>query len=640
MSSQKAKVISFKEFKNIDLSQIKSISLKDGNILSINNESRPQQNKTGQPRPLFIKLQNSQQQSQAQTQINQFSQENASQQMEYPQNDQNYQYYEGQNIVQNQLNQAETSQNQQKLKEGGQLLNDMITYKEQEQEGAELQDSQAQAEYYNSQEELPQTENTYGYEGQQSNNYYMDQQQQQNVENAEGMEQGEYYQQNQGQEYQDNQYEGYQQQEQMGEEQQYEENQAEGNNTDEHKANVEEINTTEVKEDDQNQGQKEEEQEENNVKNQENQEENKNLENQYEQEPEQEQKAEEEVKDSNTQNKEQFKESEYKGDEEAEAEVQEQNKNQEKIPEKKEQPKPQPKKKVPKKAVPMTRIEYVEYVLPKKKVNPFPLFPSRLLFEEVKIKRLPRPHSHSHTFHPTFIRNRLGPMPLPGRPRPLFKPGMMTRVVIPPRRPVMRPPMPPYGMMMSQGRRQARPMPPPMSRILPPRPTFVPPRGYFIPPGPRPRRQIPLIRPRAPAPLNFGPRPVSGFNSFYSGMGPYPRPSTYQRFEYPQTQRRFVQVYENYEPEEVFSRSSFYTEKNQSEQGGSELGYGDEESSYLTYNMEMPRTNRGPRSVSQGRNGGFAFNFTKVQPRMMIKRIENRRLPRTTKNQRNNPDNL
>ena len=85
----------------------------------------------------------------------------------------------------------------------------MITYKE--QEGAELGESQAQEEYYNSQEEgLVGAENVYGYEGQQADNYYMDQQQY--GENLEGMELGEYYQQDQeymqGQEYQDNQYEG------------------------------------------------------------------------------------------------------------------------------------------------------------------------------------------------------------------------------------------------------------------------------------------------------------------------------------------------------------------------------------------------------------------------------------------------
>ena len=648
MNSEKPNVISFKEFKNIDLSQIKSISLRDGNVLLINNSNLPQQNTTGQPRQIFIKMQSPPQQSKInKAQVSKVSPENATQQMEYSQNDQNYQYYESGNIDQNQEVAVE---NQEALKAGGELLNDMITYKEQEQEqeGGELQESQAQAEYYNSQEEgLPQTENAYGYEGQQNDKYYMDQQQQQQqeqqyAENAEGLEQGEqgeYYQQDQGymqgqgQEYQDNQYEGYQQ-EQMGEEQQYAENQVQENNTEEPKVTVEEIITVEVKEDGEKQEKKEEGQEENNAENEEQKEEN-NIENQYEQE--QEQQAEEDVKDSNIQNQEQFKESEYKGDEEAEAEIKKENKNQENIPEKKEQPKPQPTK-VPKNGVPMAKIEYVKYVLPKRAVNPFPV---RLLFEEVRRNRLPRPHSHSHTFHPRFVRERLGPMPSPGRPRPLFRPRMMTRMG-PPRPKVMRPPMPHYDMMMSQGRYHMHGMPPmqSMQRVLPPRPIFGPPHGHFMPPGPRPRRQIPLIRPRPTVTLGFGPRPASGVNSFYSGMSPSPRPLTYRRFDYPQTQRRFVQVYENYEPEEVFSRSSFITEQNQSEQAGDELGYDDEESSYLTYNMERPIRTSGTRSISQGRNGGFAFNFGRAQPGIMFKRVENKRLVRKIRNQRNNPNNL
>jgi hypothetical protein len=230
-------------------------------------------------------------------------------------------------------------------------------------------------------------------------------------------------------------------------------------------------------------------------------------------------------------------------------------------------------------------------------------------------------------------------MPLPGMPRPLFRPrNMMTRIGIPPRRPVIRP-MPPFNMKMSQGRQYINTMP----RTL-----------NYMPPGPQPRPQINL-RPRPPMPFGFGPRPFSGFNSFFSQgrrffggnlgenfarMGQFPRPNPYQRFVYPQTQRRFGQFYENYGPEEEFNRSSFFTENNQSEQGGSEFGFDDDEASYLTYNMGRPRRIITTRSVSRGRNGGYELNFGQTKPRRIFKRVENRRLVRTARNQRNNPNNL
>ena len=202
-------------------------------------------------------------------------------------------------------------------------------------------------------------------------------------------------------------------------------------------------------------------------------------------------------------------------------------------------------------------------------------------------------------------------------------------------------PIPPVNMIIGQGRQYINNMPK----------TF-----NYMPPGPQPRRQIRRLRPRTHRPFGFGPRPLSGFNSFLSQgrrffggnfgenfprMGQFHRPNPYQRFAFPQTQRRFEQFYENYEPGEVFNRSSFFTENNQSEQGGSIFGFGDDdEASYLTYNMGRPRRIITTRIVSRGRNGGYELNFGRTKPRRIFRRVENRRLVRTARNKRNNPNNL
>ena len=353
------------------------------------------------------------------------------------------------------------------------------------------------------------------------------------------------------------------------------------------------------------------------------------------------------------QNQEEFKETEYKGDEEAEAELKQENLNKEKVPEKQEKKEKKEKKEekdksgkpkiektanYPRPKVPITKIEYVEYVFPKKKINPFPNLPIRYLLQEVKRKTEPRSHSQSNTYLPSFGRERYGFMPLPRRPVPMFRP---LPFGIPPRPPQMSP-MPPFDMLMNQG---MRPMPSlprrfPLGPMAGPRfPPKFQPRPFHIPPPLPPRTQ----------PFFYPPRPQTGFGSYYnqtrsffagnegmdfSGIPRYPRPP-YQRYAYPPPQRRYAQFYKNYQPEETVNRTDYFVEKNnnlqQEEQEDYEPRYG--RASYYTYTMSGPRRNRTTRSVSSGRSDGrFTFNLGRNLPiRTMCKRVDNRRLARTKK---------
>ena len=732
MDSSTTNQISIKEIKNLDTSKIKSFQLIDGSIIVINNSksSQDEQNLSNQPRPLFTRVdrvESSQQQLQSNTsqqesdakkcsrchrirQITTSSQNqnvqscegNASQPLNQTEDSQNYQYYE-QNLNMEQ-NQVENPEQQQLKNFDGQIVNDMIKY--QTQEGGE----------YYGEEALEQNQNDYGYEGQQNENYYMDQQAYGQNAEAVGMEQGEYYQQGpeigyeqgyglqQGYQdenaYQENHYQGYEQ-EQQGENLEIEQKQEEIN-TNMPKVTVEEIITMEVKEDDQkeqNEQQNEEEKEPNEEKheeqnkeneeekdiNNENKEDNKEeamnniehkeqeqqQENMYEGKIEQKEQHDEQQRDEkneemkqpqnqeqqenlnleeDTQKQNEFKETEYKGDEEAEAEINQENLNKEKIPEKKEKKdikgkknKKDKKGNYPRPRVPISKIEYVEYILPKKKINPFPTLPVRFLLQEVKRKTEPRSYSHSNTYLPSFGRERFGFISLPRKPVPMFRPMPLGIHGIPPRPPQMSP-MPPFDMLMNQG---MRPMPS-VSRRLPPGPMFGPrfpprvqPRPFHFPPPPRPQ------------PFYFPPRPQTGFDSYYnqtrrfyggneglysSGIHPYPHPYLYQRYAYPPSQRRFAELYKNYEPEETVNRTDYFVEKKkglkkrqQEEQEDYEQGY--DKGSYYTYSMGMPRRNRAARSVSSGRDiGRFAFNLGRTQPiRSMFKRVENRRFARTKK---------
>jgi hypothetical protein len=345
------------------------------------------------------------------------------------------------------------------------------------------------------------------------------------------------------------------------------------------------------------------------------------------------------------QKQEEFKETEYKGDEDAEAEVNQENLNKEKIPEKmekKEEDKKDKKGGHPRPKVPVTKIEYVEYILPKKKINPFPALPIRYLLQDISRKTEPRAHSHSNTYHPSFGRERFGFIPLPRRPAPMFRPMPIGISRIPPRPPRMSP-MPPFDMFMNE---EMRPMPSVPRRFPPepmPGPRFPPrlqPRPFHIPPPPHPRPQH-----------FYPPRPQTGFDSYYnqsrrlffggnegmdfSRIHPHPHPYPYQRNVYPPSQRRFAEFYKNYEPEETLNMTDYFVggkEKLQKgEQEDYEQGYG--KASYYTYSMGGPRRNRTSRSVSSGRSDGrFTFNLGKTQPiKYLFKRVDNRRLARTKK---------
>ena len=186
------KEITIKEVSTLDKSQIKSITLKDGKVILINN-SQSSQNKSqlsSDARPLFIQIedpqliekiklsqsqnlskmssvkakrlftpiqtlqtrtqvkyteksqavQSSQFNSQSQQQNVQFNQENSSQGMEYAHENMNQNENVNVNVEMNMnMNQEENE----KLRSEGKLLNEMITYKEQVgQEGQMVQEGQ------------------------------------------------------------------------------------------------------------------------------------------------------------------------------------------------------------------------------------------------------------------------------------------------------------------------------------------------------------------------------------------------------------------------------------------------------------------------------------------------------------------
>ena len=783
--------ITIKELKDIDPTKIQSISLLDGNVILINNsESSPnKQNTIGKIRPLFTDIGQSQTQSKNEYSVQTEGSQKCSrchriisQPIENSQTTdyQNYQYYEqGENLSQNKniKDEGVLGEGQQLLKNvNGQLLNDMITYKEQDQEGIDyygdeqgVEQAQEQGEYYiNGEEGYSQPENVYDYEGQeiQTDDYYMNQQEY--GQNVEGIEQGEFYQQGhegyqEGMIKQENHY-GECEEEHKGEEKQYEEI-----NSDLPKITVEEVIKMEVKEvdekkeiedeqkeepkeeqkeeqkdeqkeeqkDEQKEGQKEElkeepkeeqkeeqkekqkeepkeeqnelQKEEKNDEKQEEQKEENNVIEKKENEEEKtlpevkniveekeniEKREEKEQQNENTEkneeqhkkekienheniqekqpqieekNPEEYKESEYKGDEKAEAEVYEEIKKKEKKPDKKIKQKLEKKEhkanvNSQRPRVPITKIEYVEYVLPKRTINNFPTFPAKpLLEQEARRNMEQRSHSHSQTFRPIFRTEMLSEM-LPSMPRPLFRPRIGV-IGIPPRPPLMSP-LPPFDIIKDQ-REYIQTMPRGFPYVPQPRPPIyhIPPRPHLRPPihqlphGPQPRPPIHHM-PHGPQyghfPLppknqyisqgfqtyHIPQRPASRIDSYFNlerrffegNEGeqfskfpqPYPHPYPYQRYAYPQSHRRFEEFYDNYEPEEAFNRTNYFVEKNTKDQEGDEFGY--DEKNYFSYTMGRPRRIMTTRSVSQGRNfGRLTFNLGQTKPRRMFKRIVKRK---------------
>ena len=203
MKKTETKEILPNDVKTLDLSKIKTIHLRDGKVLIINNSesSENQSEFLSQARPLFTTISTSQRNecnqdghdSQKCSRCHKIITTAKTQNAEADQANtgESYQNVQNENIEQNQ-------ENQRILKAGGpnvngQLLNDIITYKEQEmqevQEGGDYYgeegqaqegdyygvDNQAQGQdqYYGEQEQVG-NEETYGYE------------QQQEMQNAEG----------------------------------------------------------------------------------------------------------------------------------------------------------------------------------------------------------------------------------------------------------------------------------------------------------------------------------------------------------------------------------------------------------------------------------------------------------------------
>jgi len=751
------KNISINEIRNIDPSQMKYITLVDGSIIYINNtkSSKFQTHSSNKVKPLFTPYHEIPVQTQySYTQPSQGVQKckhchrikrprtqqynaqfNNSKTSQSFQNEsiQNYEYYQQGN---EQMNQTEgkkvlKSVGQQKLKnDKGQLLNDIITYKEQDNtnyyggEQGQAQ-GQAEAEYYNNAGE--------GYDQQQNYNYYM--------EGNEG-----YYQQEQG----------------YGQNQGYA-NQYEEINTDKPSVTVKEIITTDIKEDQKGENAEEEEEENNKEKKEdeeekedkniiENKEENqeerplpelkdiieqqeinqkkkeeeevkeneqkeklnedeKKVENeedekkegyyyvqkeepfsQVEQKQEQDKDKEKEEKDNNEQNKEEFKETEYKGDEDEEAHAQEnddKNKKKEEIPEKNQpelEPELEPNSYFPRPRIPITRIEYVKYVFPKKTVNPFPINPFQLFLEEgARRNREQRSHSYSHTYNPTIT---LTKFPFASMGIPFLGPRNINIIDIPPRPPRMSP-MPPMDILIQEDRPQTQTMPRdmrteihhlphgpipqhfphgtipqhfphgPIPQHFPhgPIPQHFPhgPISQHFPHGPIPQHfphgpipqhfphgPIPQYFPHGPIPHRFGQDKEEcnyGFDEDrrfferneeeeFTHIHPHPYPYPYQRYVYPRPKRRIEDFYMDFEPEEMSVRSNYFFRRDQDSQTESDFDNG--EDSYYSYTVTKPRRVINNRSTSLGRDGRFSFNLGLSQPRTMFTKVDNSRFKRTT----------
>ena len=156
--------------------------------------------------------------------------------------------------------------------------------------------------------------------------------------------------------------------------------------------------------------------------------------------------------------------------------------------------------------MPITRVEYYEYIIPKKRVSPAQYF----LEEEAQPKAEKRSHSQSRTYQPTLGLNRI---PL-SMALPMFRPRRiipMKVIEIPPRPPRMNP-MPPMEVLI-----QDRPRT--LTHVVPrvhhgPIPYHMPhgtlPR--YLPHGPVPHRMphgpAPRHLPHGPVPIGFPYRPV------------------------------------------------------------------------------------------------------------------------------------
>ncbi len=762
------KNISIKEIRNIDPSQMKYITLVDGSIVYIDNtkSSKFQTHSSNKIKPLLTpyhkipvqtqytytqpsqgvqKCMNCQRIKRPSTQKNndQYNNSKTSQSFQN-ESTQNYEYYQQGN---EQMNQTEgkkvlKSFGQQKLKnDKGQLLNDIITHKEQgntnyygaEQEQEQPQ-GQAEAEYYNNEGE--------GFDQQQNYNYYMEgnegyYQQEQGYGQNQGYEQNQGYA-NQYEEInpdkpsvtvkeiitadikEDQKGENAEEEEKNKEKKEDEEEKEEKNIIENKEENQEEKPLPELKDviEQQEINQKKEEQEdvkeneqkekvnedEKKVENEEEgkkeeyyyvqkeepfsqveqkQEQDKEKEKEIDKEKDKEKEKEKEEKDNNEQNKEEFKETEYKGDEDEEAHAQEKddkNKKKEEIKEKNEpelEPELEPNSYFPRPRIPLTKIEYVQYVLPKKTINPFPINPFQFfLGEGARRNREQRSHSYSRTYNPTFTLTKI---PFASMGIPFLGPRKINIIDIPPRPPRMSP-MPPMEILIQEGRPQTQTMPRDMRtevHHLPhrPIPQYFPhgtipqhfPHGPIprhFPHGPIPRHfphgPIPRHFPHGPIPQHFphGPIPQHfphgtiphrfgqdkkesnyGFGEDrrfferneeeeFTHIHPYPYPYPYQRYVYPRPKRRIEDFYMDFEPEEMSVRSNYFFRRDQDSQTESDFDNG--EDSYYSYTVTKPRRVINNRSTSLGRNGRFSSNLGISQPRAMFTKVDNSRIKKTT----------
>ena len=686
VDKNETKRISVKEVKSLDPKSIKVINLVDGSKIIINNnESSQNQN---QPEatgiPIFTEVKdkeiinkylnqtNSVQKPQCRCHQHHVQEQLPNSQLLDSQNENysNYQYYQ----QEQNMSQSQEMGGAQKLRNvNGPLLNDMITYNEQGNNNGQ---------YYNSGEEgfVETDENGQSlnqYSVPQSENYYVNPQvYEQNVQGE--MQENEYqpdqvYE--QGYDYQ----QGYgydQNQEQFPP--QEDQNKNEENNVNEHRTTVVEIITKDVNEEKNDEDKKDEEinneeknedknEEENRKENEEEKEENNVIQNKEDenqnplpevndiisgdenkvQNEEQENEKKEEIKQNEEnnnnvednkenvneneneqpkkegyyyvqdgekypredqaqaqeQNQEEFKESEYKGDEE-EAEAENNNKKKEEdIPKKKEETGPS--SGVPRPKIPVAKIQYYEYSFPKRVVKPpFPGRPIKFLFEERIYDNGRRSQSNPHTMQPTF--GRIFPRPHIIPKRDFIPPMPMHRF---PPRPLFVPP----EMSYYQPRPQIFP---PHMHQYPPRPQFMPPHmhhpgPHFVPPY---RQHYPHAQIFPPEKQRFPQRPQFKY---------YPQPQ--QRYAYPSPHRRFEEFNESFQPSNM-NKTSYFSEKNIFSPSGNKM------SSFYSYKVMRPQTTMQNRSVSNSKSDGrFAtYSYGIKKPKLMFRRVENRRIVRAT----------
>ena len=260
---------------------------------------------------------------------------------------------------------------------------------------------------------------------------------------------------------------------------------------------------------------------------------------------------------------------------------------------------------VPRPKIPVAKIQYYEYSFPKRVVRPpFPGRPIKFLFEEKIYDNGRRSQSNPHTMQPSF--GRIFPRPHIIQKRDFIPPMPMHRF---PPRPLFVPP----EMSYYQPRPQILP---PHMHQYPPRPHFMPPHmhhpgPHFVPPY---KHFYPQAKQFPPEKQRFPPRPQFKY---------YPPPQ--QRYAYPSPHRRFEEFNESFQPSNM-NKTNYFSERNILSPSGNKM------SSFYSYKVMRPQTTMQNRSVSNSKSDGrFAtYSYGIKKPKLMFRRVENRRIVRAT----------